>query len=66
MKSWRPQGARSGCREHILGEKHTDQLRRLSRYSAEEMTVAWTEGIAVKWCEAVRSGFILDADWRDV
>lgn len=35
--------------EQILGEQHGDQFRGLFRYRAEEMTVAWTSAVVVKW-----------------
>lgn len=32
-------------REQMLGKKHRDQFRRLFKYSAEGVIVAWTGGI---------------------
>lgn len=46
------EGAESQIRlsgEQILGEQHRDQFRGLFRYRAEEMTVAWTSAVVVKW-----------------
>lgn len=36
-------------REEILRKQQKDQFRRLFRYSAEEMIVAWTGRVTARW-----------------